>query len=234
MKYLLFIVLLVAVIITAGCVQPGPTKFYPKSTVVTTPTSTECKYNTCNGICYYNGSHQCCGGRVYDIDDGSCCGGIIHDYYKDPGTCCGGKWYVDGTRPKGECCPNNRPFDDFTQNYKAVWINTSTQHCCAGKIVAGGKSIRFGYEWTDCGNSCYDRQTQSCCISWKREKNEHIAVYTVKEGRTSCCQNLSFQIPENNRCNEDGSITENNTGIGDNCKGFSDGSVRCLGPGLRW
>jgi hypothetical protein len=201
MRYLLICILLVTVILTAGCTieKSGP-GYIPKSTINPSPTSTECKYDTCSGICYYNRSQQCCGDRLYDVDDGKCCGGIIYDYYKDRGTCCDGKWYTYGT--KGECCPN--PSSNYLQN-EQEWINTSTHHCCAGKVVSGGEGIQSGIEWQDCGNSCYNPRTHSCCGSFIHENNEIIPVKIIKEGRNSCC--LGLPIPENMTCNpSDGSL----------------------------
>jgi len=224
MKYLLFTVLLVAVILSAGCVQSEPAV----SKVTPPPTSTECQYSTCNGVCYYNGSQKCCGSRLYDVNDGECCAGIMHDYRKDMGTCCGGKWYVYGT--KGECCPYKLVYDDFTQNYEAVWINPTIQHCCGGKVVSGGKEISGSITWKECGDSCYNPITQSCCISYPLlERNETMGTYreiipgstvfsTVKEGFNSCCKDLSFQIPEDSKCNpNDGSITWKQTGGAIHC-----------------
>jgi hypothetical protein len=140
----------------------------------------------------------------------------MHDYNKDMGTCCGGKWYVYGT--KGECCPNTLVFDDFSQNYGAVWINTTNQHCCGGKVVSGGKSISGSITWGECGDSCYNPITQSCCIFYSQEGNETIGTLTEKEGFNSCCKDLQFQIPEDMECNpKTGDITlKNSTGI--NCK----------------
>jgi hypothetical protein len=137
----------------------------------------------------------------------------MHDLDKEMGTCCGGKWYVYGT--KGECCPNKLEFDDPSQNYEAMWIDPTIQHCCGREVVSGAKGIRPGNQWTDCGNSCYDTGKQSCCRSWKQENNETIAVLSVKAGRESCCSDLPFEIPENMTCHpSDGSITSKKTGSG--------------------
>lgn len=208
MRYLLICILLVIVILTAGCTigKSGP-GYISKSTITPSPTSTECKYDTCNGICYYNGSQQCCGDLLYDVHDGQCCGGIMHDYYKDPGTCCDGKWYAKGNccngkwyayGTKGQCCPD--PIVEKYSKYEQVWINTSTHHCCAGKVVSGGVGIQSGiYEYIDCGNSCYNPRTHSCCGSFIHENNEIIPVDIIQEGRNSCC--IGLTIPENMTCN---------------------------------
>jgi hypothetical protein len=209
MRYVLFIIVLVGMLIVAGCVQPRPAK----SKIPPSLTSSECKYDTCNGICYYNGSQKCCGGHLYKISDGACCAGIMHDSHKDMGTCCGGKWYSYGT--KGECCPNKLVFDDFTQNYEAVWIDTTIQHCCAGKVAAGGKKAvkipSYG-EWKDCGNSCFDTSSQSCCLSdagqmkwtasdirdWSWDPNITLTVY---EGTNRCCTHGYLKLcAEGMRC----------------------------------
>lgn len=195
MRYLFFIFELVVILFAAGCVQQEPAE----SKINPVPPPNECKYDTCNGICYYNGSQTCCGGRLYNISDGICCAGIMHDQIKDMGSCCGGKWYVYGT--KGECCPNPNGLTTLSQNYEQVWIDTSSQHCCAGKVAAGGKKAvknpSYG-EWKDCGNSCYDTSAQSCCMSevqsneWTSydvrlsslDPNNTLKVY---EGLKRCC-----------------------------------------------
>jgi len=228
MRYLLLIVLLLAIFLDAGCVQTHPIP----SKITTKPTTSECYYansvegyDSCNGICWDWKSQTCCGGVIYNVPmkENVCCGGKLYPYQSG--------W---------ECCPATylKRWTNSTQDNSQVWFNTSTHHCCGGKVTIGGGSTGWygtTRQWQECGNSCYDTGTQSCCRFWKQENNDTFAVYTVKEGRRSCCLNLTFQIPENNRCNpEDGSITQNNTGMGDNCKGFLDGSIRCLGPGQRW
>jgi len=213
MKYLLLIVLLVAVIITTGCVQPGPAKKV---------TSCGEKYR-CNGICYpelgtccggiwypvdNNNIRVCCGGKMVLYGKGTCCGGKYYSwppygtccggiFYTTPpdGTCCDGKWYVKGT--PGECCPNpilinsNEGVSRFFtnghevpswQNYTQVWINTDTQHCCAGK-VAQGKGVDF----VDCGeDTCIDKNTQSCCYVGYDKKGGDI-FFKIRPGKESCC-----------------------------------------------
>jgi len=207
MKYIFLFFLLVAVIISAGCMQSVPTK----SKITPAPTSTECQYSTCNGVCYYNGSQTCCGGHLYNIDDGECCAGIIHDYDKDQGTCCGGKWIVSGTA--GECCPNPEILTVIPswQNYEQVWINTSIQHCCAGKVAAGGKETGMkppSYYptgvWADCGNNtCYDTSSQSCCAPYD---NPDLGFRIIRPGVNSCCEYVPSSAIGGDVCDPDTGI----------------------------
>jgi len=213
MKYLLFIVVLVAVLITAGCVQPGPAKKV---------TSCDEKYR-CNDICYQepgtccsgkfypsdnNNITYCCGGKMVPYGQGACCGDTFYTYppygtccggkfYTTPpfGTCCGGKWYVTGTA--GECCPDPGVSiggdeaipkyvvlgTEYTswKNYMQVWIDTDTQHCCAGKVAPGG-----GEFWAGCGEvACIDLRTQSCCFD--DVDNKGVILFKIKPGKESCC-----------------------------------------------
>ena len=230
MKYLLLIVLLVAVIITTGCVQPGPAKKV---------TSCGEKYR-CNGICY-----------------------------PEVGTCCGGIWYVEGT--PGECCPKTtydgyglpRYFTNGVEypswkNYTQVWINTDTQHCCAGKVAPGGlwtgdppelskvrsilKKEKITIEdrvslvvnqWSDCGeNTCYDQKTQSCCPVAPVKYNVET-TYKIQPGKASCCVDTpKIKGVDGNMYDGDptsGNIFNPGWEIPKNCRANVGGSLSC-GP----
>jgi len=182
MKYLFFIILLVGVIITAGCMQPGPAK---KVTLC------DEKYR-CNGICYPEVG-TCCGGIYYPIDNNivtTCCGGKMYPFLQ--GTCCDESWYpknnTTGETGSGECCPDPKEFyyHPAWRDYEQVWINTNTQHCCGGKVAPGGTGV-----WKICGDTCYDTSTQSCCFD-----------RSVHEGKSSCCLDQPSP-PAGMHCNKD-------------------------------
>jgi len=196
-----------AVIITAGCVQSGPAP----SKITPTPTILSCDNwvnpTKCNGICYNSYENDCCGGTIYPHDSnqysaGTCCGERWYPKNNskgETGTCCAGKMYVGS----GECCPNpeyNFYYHPAWRDYEQVWINTDTQHCCAGK-VAQGRQMDF----VDCGeDTCINQNTQSCCFErYDQDKNKYI--YTVHQGAGSCCIGKPTP-PPGMYCNKDTGI----------------------------
>jgi hypothetical protein len=200
MKYLLFMILLVAIIITAGCVQQSP------ATSKITPVPTEAKCNvsvvifgpdSCNSICYDWQTQMCCGGTIYNAKTSE-------------NVCCGGKLYQ---RQGGwECCPNTdtKRWINASVDNSQIWFNTSTHHCCAGKLTPGPNGWYNSHkQWQDCGNSCYDTQTQSCCINVISPGGPNVPaviIMNVRQGKSSCCKDRT--IPEDMRCNpETGSVT---------------------------
>ena len=207
MKGFIFIVLLVVVIITTGCVQSGSTK----SIISPTPTSAECNYrsgyfDSCNGICYDGETQMCCGGTIYNAKESEnvCCGGKVYPYQSG--------W---------DCCPDtylNRWIDN-----SQVWFNTSNQHCCSGKVTNGGGTTGWygtTKQWQDCGNSCYDTRTQSCCEPW-----EINGSYTIQEGKAGCCKDISVPLPQDLKCDPTNGrlISKNQTSSG--CtSGYGQGS----------
>jgi hypothetical protein len=248
MKYLLCIVLLVFVIITAGCVQPEPATLK----VTPTPTPTSCE-NKCNDICYdilwndccgdtiyphdnsnfktgsccggkwyplnetgtccggmmypTNNSRTCCGGKMYDGYSNDCCGDVMYSREESMSSwCCGGKMYPN-IGNGWSCCAYSRP------DLNGIWYNENTQHCCEGKVESGAQ----GGGWAKCGEICYQPITQSCCRGWDSNTNKSVII--IKQGKDSCCIDLPFQIPDDQKCNPtDGSITPKNY-TGYNCKG---------------
>ena len=216
MKYIFFIVLLVLVIITAGCVQPGPAT----SKVTPTPTAATCNYaneivgyDSCNGICWDWETQTCCGGTIYNtkFTETVCCGGKVYPYQSG--------W---------DCCPDTflKRWINDTQDNSQVWFNTSTDHCCGGKVTSGG-GLTGWYgttkQWQDCGNSCYDTGTQSCCQGWDSNANKSVKI--VKQGKDSCCKDLPYPLSEDQQCNIDGSITrKSGSSI---CDSFGQGSAAC-------
>jgi hypothetical protein len=239
MKYLLFIVLLVTIIITAGCVQPGPAT----SKVTPTPTPTSCE-NKCNDICYDIVRNDCCGGTIYPHNynnfktgfccgekwyptnkTGTCCGGTMYDY---KGTCCGDIMYSYNDSKYKTCCGGKLySYErDYPSQYgweccSGVWITTETDHCCAGKVEPGKSKNGF---WEKCGDSCYDASTQSCCVGGSEDYNP---IYSVKQGRRVCCKDTPKL--EGYSCNPDSGVVMSTLEISKNCRANTDGSVSC-GP----
>jgi hypothetical protein len=141
------------------------------------------------------------------------CGGVAHTvgYWSGEGTdgktCCGSTLYT--TRPSSDgyyCCGENYviPYTCCNGNV----INITTQHCCNGKVESGGGS------WYDCGDQCYDPDTQSCCI----EGDHNVAdpdvanvQYKVQNGKASCCTSRSW--PHNYSCAPDSGWIRNQSAI---------------------
>ena len=210
----------------------------PDSKIVPTITSTECKFDTCNGICYDKLMSDCCGGIIYPHDYsnfktgaccgekwyptnqvGICCGGIMSP--NKTGTCCGGKMYYYTGIQRGKCC------GDIMYSYNDSKHTT----CCGGKMYPfqGGWGCCYGVyyngnthhcldgvvgvgggHWESCGDTWYRIMSQSCCKYLKREKNETIAVYFLTD-KNKCCEHLPFLIPEDQKCNpNNGEITPKN------------------------
>jgi len=222
MRYLHLIILLLAVVITAGCVNPEP-RFYPNPEIIPTPTAT---VTTCNYVNEFWG-YDSCNGICWDYETQTCCGGIIYNKKFIENVCCGGKLYQ--YQSGWDCCPNTflKRWRNDSQDNSQVWYNTSTHHCCAGKVtVSGGTTGWYGTtkQWQDCGNTCYDTtlQTQSCCKILKQEGTEIIAVYSLKD-KNKCCEDLPFLIPEDQKCDPtNGQISpKNRTSMG--CPGSGSG-----------
>jgi len=204
MRYLFLIVLVVAIIITAGCVQSKPAT----SKVITASTPAQCNFSNavdgfdnCNGICYDSETQMCCGGTIYNakLGDNVCCGGKLYPYQSG--------W---------DCCPNRflKRWINDSQDNSQVWFNTSTDHCCGGKLTPGGGPTGWygtTKQWQDCGNSCYDTGTQSCCEDFIGTENNVTIIYNVKQGKSSCCKDLPGPLPEDLKCNpNNGLITPKN------------------------
>jgi hypothetical protein len=185
MRYLLFSVLLVAVILTAGCASDEKksivtTTLTPTPTTITptpTPTPTLCKDN-CSGVCYDSSRQSCCYGTILDgnwleLSAGDCANLI----YKSSRITADGEWYCGGVITHMDdydtlgCCNGT--------SYKKA-----THHCCNGILKSGGG------DWLDCGKSCYYYNTQSCC-------NDKIY-----EGKgLKCCNGVSFDPLKFSCCN---------------------------------
>ena len=220
MKFLLCVVLLAIVIITAGCVQSVPEKKV---------TSCDEKYR-CNDICYkepgtccagrfypmdYNNNTYCCGGEMVRYEKGTCCGGKYYSwppygtccggtFYTTPpaGTCCDGKWYIKGTT--GECCPNPtltssiEGVPKFYMNGKEVpsWQNYTQVWINADTqhCCAGKAAPGGGKHWLNCGEeACFDLRTQSCCYVGYDQK-QHEMIFNMQEGQASCCEGRPSQV----------------------------------------
>jgi hypothetical protein len=193
MKYLLFIVVLVVVVITAGCVNPEP-RSYPNSKITPTPTVISCDNwaipTKCNGICYNSYQNDCCEGKIYPREKvggshtGNCCGGKWYPGKWNYNPCCAGEMYAyDGVTA---CCPVEYTNEPYDSNISHSLYNTSTQHCCAGKVLSGGIKVgNMGDNWEDCGDTCFDHSTQSCCVSGSEVNKPN---YIVKQGYQVCCK----------------------------------------------
>jgi hypothetical protein len=220
----------------------------------------------CGGKMVPYGKDTCCGGIFYTTPPyGTCCGGI---FYTTPpyGTCCGGKWYVEGT--PGECCPETlydnsgpRYFSNGVEypswkNYTQVWINTDTQHCCAGKVAPGGlwtgnppelskvqsilkkgqitvedRVALVANKWADCGeDACYDQKTQSCCPVAPAKDNVET-TYKIQPGKASCCVDTPKIKGVDGKMYDcdptSGFIYNPGSGIPKNCRLVSGGSFSC-------
>ena len=218
MKYILIIVVLVAVIFTSGCIgdPQGRTRYcgfiqydiyenfccgstlYASQERSSVGCCNEISFNPtnqfcCNGVIYSSRTTQhCCKGKV-EPGGGtwSDCGGQC--YSTETQVCCRGVVYDKKTNH--DCC-GSAIYDITNQGCcnKETVFSTTTQHCCKGKVESGG-----GY-WFECGSQCYNMDTQSCCNG------------EIKDGVGACPQH-------------------GGTGDGDYvsiiCKSFGDESANC-------
>jgi len=152
MKYLLFIVLVTA-IIAAGCVSGN------KETVVTPAPTPNVWLKNCSGVEYDSRYQICCGSTLHKSE--------LYGYQ-----CCGEK-YISDVVDNLFCCSG--------ESY-----NTTNFHCCNGKVEPEGRS----YDYEDCGNTCYDKRTDSCC-------NGQVTKGILK---FSLCGNLCYNFYEQTCC----------------------------------
>jgi len=182
MRYLLFIVLLVAVVITAGCVQSGSTK----SKVVPTPVVTSCE-KKCNEICYDPSKQSCCFGTILDgkwreeSSDGSCnnlnfrstnvayeewyCGGVRYHLNEDI-SCCNGISYNDDR----SSCNNGQIFQGIHTATTIITTQSNYPHFTRVDQIHG--------KW----GSSFD--TEKVVITIKNDGDQHVYLdlTTTKPG----------------------------------------------------
>jgi len=212
MKHLLFIVILVAILFSAGCTDPD--SIYA--------TASKKYETTCGGVSHtvnYLGSgadgKECCGNTLYPVDyHKKCCGGkyLEMDFTE---ICCGGEVYPSNQynccgnvsyNNSQSCCAGVVYNEAYLGCCNGKVLNFTTQHCCKGEIGPGG-----GVWPEDCGNQCYDSiiyrccnkqlynyHTQSCCVAHEGdvENNQSSSWETFKihEGVDSCCVGLTSKV----------------------------------------
>lgn len=223
MKYILFIVIMVAVILAAGCAQQSPAT----SQVTPAPTVTSCE-NRCNGICYDTVWNDCCGGTIYPHDysnfkTGSCCG---EKWYptNQTGICCGGIMYPAN---KTRTCCGGQMFEGYSRDCCGGIMysrkESISSSCCGGQMYPNNIT-----GWTCCAYSnravngiWYDISTQHCCEGkvesgavgggWAKcgqtcyQPMIQSCCYDygpsyqiIKQGVNSCC--AAITIPEDMKC----------------------------------
>ena len=124
MRDLHVIVLLVAIIITAGCIGEKidnvvtSTQFPTPSPITTKPVY--CK-NNCSGICYDSGGQSCCYGKILEGKWKESGSGSCYNLNYVPRSQFDGEWYCGGVimhTSDGTSCCNGTAY------------NSSTQGCC--------------------------------------------------------------------------------------------------------
>jgi hypothetical protein len=186
MRYLLLFFLLGIVIITGGCVGPGPWSDPCGNGWV------DVRYQHCCGNTAYSNEEMrgyvCCGDKRYEQSRSSeihyaCCNySTIYDTNSQ--VCCGNGLYDSNTH---DCC-GGTVFNINTQgccNYDTVYDKT-TQHCC-NKTVGPGA----GTNWYTCGGVCINYYTDSCCNEIPFNLNTQSCCSgidgKIHEGKDSCC-----------------------------------------------
>lgn len=198
MKYLLFTSILVAIIITTGCLGDENGRIRRCGFV---------QYDIYEGFCCGSTFHPardryfigCCNGITYDLDTQFCCNNIIYNS-RDTQHCCNGKVEPGGGGTWSDCggqcyrtglqfccgetiynitnqdCCGSSVYDKTSQACcdKKIVYSTVEQHCCDGKVEPGGGT------WSDCDGQCYNVDSQSCCSDEGNNKSIH-------EGSRSCC-----------------------------------------------
>ncbi len=166
MRYLFIIVILVALILTAGCNSE-------KDKTVVTQTPDVCK-NYCNDICYDPSKMTCCHGylvegklKIFDTNYG--CYNENGDLY------CGGKIYLNSSNQYWGCCggkPQNRnqlccrirnsSYGLFDQNSPddGILFDGNTQTCYKNQVFNGGSD-------RNCGDNLLCPESMKCCNTTK-------------------------------------------------------------------
>ncbi len=198
MKYLLLASLILAIIITAGCLGDENSRIRRCGLV-----QYDIYEGFCCGITFHPASDRyflsCCNGVTYKIDSQFCCNGVIYNsrttqhccngnvesgggtwsecgdqcYSMETQVCCRG--VVHDKKPNQNCC-GSAIYNISNQgccNKETVFSMTS-EHCCNGNVEPGGGT------WTDCNGQCYNVDRQSCCVEEGETKSIH-------EGSRSCC-----------------------------------------------
>lgn len=192
MKYLIFIVLLVALLLTAGCVSDNKkTVITPAPTPVPTtiiPTPTLCK-NNCSGVCYDPGRQSCCYGTILTGKWKEVMA-VSGDCYNESSSSMTDEWYCGGVlhhSGDGIFCCNGTAY------------NTKTHHCCGGLSVQAGPYEDYG----NCGSTCYKYSEKTCCNYTTLFAGAHLTCCgrsTCPENQ-NCCNGVCFDYLKSSCCN---------------------------------
>ena len=223
MKCILSIILLVVVLMTAGCVQSGSTQ----SKVVPTPVVTSCE-NKCNDICFDPSKQTCCFGKILDgswreeSSNRSCmnlnfastnisyyewyCGGARYHSNEDIG-CCNGTIYYYSTM---HCCQGkmkngagtypNCGDSCYNPNWESccngVVCNSAGKECCNGTCCNGNCCNGTCCNGMCCGGICIDLDTQVCYKNtvYVKEGNDRVCGITLCDYGMKCCDTLEGAI----------------------------------------
>jgi len=203
MKCFILIVLLMTIIIFAGCTDK-------ESIYAIRPTSFE---RDCGGVSHtvdYWGhgldGKECCGRTLYTKQSEYfvCCGEKYIDYLLE--SCCDG---IVFNRSNQHCCDGKVETGGLNwQDCGGQCYDSNTQHCCNGKVESGGGT------WYICGDKCYDPYTttrrccndnqifdfatQSCCVVHEGDKEYTLSspgpIRIIHDGQNSCCVGRPSQI----------------------------------------
>ena len=207
MKHLILIVLLVAIIFTAGCFSKNqdtvviPPKTPTPSTITLTPTTiTPTPMITllekkCNNISFYPSRQSCCFGIILDgnwrenSSDGSCeglnfeyyCGGVRSQSNRDF-SCCNGTAYYERDK---YCCDGklyktteDRSSEGFLCNGKCYYTNT--QSCYKGEIYDGkDRSCDDNYLCESGTQCCYVINRGPIC--YDPETQECVPIGSIRK-----------------------------------------------------
>jgi hypothetical protein len=182
--------LILVIIMFSGCISGTNTGGTPKNTQI--PSPTQCK-NNCSGICYDSSRQSCCNDKIYEGDWRSMSDGSCRKERTEISDC--GGVILQYPQDDGKYCCGGLVFDQ------------ATQHCCSEIIKSGG-----GWNWQDCGNTCYHLSNQSCCNG------------KVYEGQYRCCLESGYDSPTLLTCPE-GKQCCNDRNKGPTC--FDPGKSMC-------
>jgi hypothetical protein len=172
MKYLVLIVVLVAIIFTVGCtgnkISNDQHRTLHCGAVQYDDQNQWCCGNTLYTLQERNSnSLSCCNGAVYDSFDSSCCNGIV--YHTNNQSCCN-RTVI--SYDNNQFCCNNVIFDGSTHNCcNNVLYDISTQRCCNNKLESVPEPCPYKTGSVTCEKVVSHLNLQTGEITYTCEKN---------------------------------------------------------------